>query len=106
MEKQFEYTSTVIETTPSPYRTELTVTEIDNINRKYTIKGIRYWEDPALEVNMIEQSVHIEIDETGFVIGGSSTDNSEESLQVETEEIDNLAFKVYQDYLESIKIKK
>lgn len=103
MKKEFEYTSTAFGTTPSPYRTELTVIEIDNINRNYTIEGIRYWEDVELEVNIIEQSVHYDVDDTGFVIGGSGSDNKEESFQEETEEMDNLAFKVYQDYLESIK---
>lgn len=103
MEKKIEYTSYVYGSSPSSYTTELTVTEIDNINRNYTVRGIRYWDDSELEVNIIEQSVHFDVDETGFVIGGSGSNNSEESLPEEDEGVGELAHQVYLDYLETIK---
>ena len=71
MEKKIEYTSYVYGSSPASYTTELTVTEIDNINRNYTVRGIRYWDDPNLEVNIIEQNIHFEIDDKGIVIGSS-----------------------------------
>lgn len=103
MEKKIEYTSYVYGSSPSSYTTELTVTEIDNINRNYTVKGIRYWDDPELEVNIIEQSVHFNIDENGSVIDSSGSNNSDESLPDEDEGVDELAFKVYLDYIATIK---
>jgi hypothetical protein len=100
MEKKIEYTSYVYGSSPYSYTTELTVTEIDNINRNYTVRGIRYWDDTEMEVNIIEQSVHFEIDDKGIVIGSSGSNNSEESLPDEDEGVDELA---HQIYLETIK---
>lgn len=103
MENKTEYNSYVYSNTPSPYRTELKVTAIDNINRNYVVEGIRYWEDAKLEVNIIEYGIHFKIDETGFVIGSSGSEYQEECFQEEMEEIEELALKVYLDYLESKK---
>lgn len=102
MENKTEYTSYVYGNSPSPYRTELKVRTIDNINRNYVVEGIRYWEDAEVEVDIIEHGIHFKIDETGFVIGCSGSEYQTECLQEEIDEIAELAHKVYLDYIESM----